>query len=70
MKTKKKRATRMERLLRHYAREIGDPDASLGTLISDLLADLLQLCRREGVEFERCLLLARAYVLDEGGGAP
>jgi hypothetical protein len=62
-------ADRARAVLREYARRIGDPQASIGTLVADVLADLLHLCRREGVEFERCLLLARAHVLDEERGA-
>jgi len=50
--------TRINRAVTALGTGYSDDEDDLVSKISDLLADLMHLCRREGIEFRRCLTVA------------
>jgi hypothetical protein len=59
------RGARSRRLLADFARAMGDPDASVVTLATDVLADLMHLADEDGWAFDDALATARAHVAAE-----
>lgn len=55
------RSARAYRLIGWYAQDIGDEGAEVSTMVSDILADLMHLCRHERLSFNARLSLARMH---------
>jgi hypothetical protein len=49
---------RVNRAITALEAAYSEEEDDLVSTISDLLTDLMHLCRREGIEFRRCLLCA------------
>jgi hypothetical protein len=65
--TNEMRAERAEDALQHFqGDEIDDP----GSVLVDLLADLIHLCAQKQWDFERCLDWARRHFEDESAEQP
>lgn len=57
------RAAWAETILQHFAEIVGDDEPD--TLVSDLLADLMHFCDRDGINFTLCFQRATSYHRDE-----
>jgi len=50
------------------ATEVAGGDGSLGSHVTDTLANLMHYCRRNGLDFEKSLERARMHYLEESMG--
>ena len=56
------RSASAEVALKHFSKITGlEKDESLGTVVTDLLADLLHLCKVRNVDFQSCLCTAKRH---------
>lgn len=62
----KESAASAELALQYYGGIVKGDDDDDATLITDLLADLMHLCRRDGFDFDSCLGSARMHLEHEG----
>lgn len=64
-KRTKEHARRARKILKIYIALVGDEDEDLKTQITDLLADLMHLCKVRNQDFENPLRIARQHFSEE-----
>lgn len=59
------KADRALAALRAYQREVNDNESDDAITVTDLLADLIHMCERDGYAFDQRLIMARIHADEE-----